>query len=57
MWFYHQNILSSPFSLRDMLLQEEAHQCDMRSLPWEHPPGGQSCINRTCFHRLKGFCT
>jgi len=55
MWFYHQNILSSPFSLKDMLLQENAHQCGMRSLPWEHPPNGQNYIWYTCFVALKGF--
>ncbi len=32
-------ILSLQF--RDVLLQEEAHQCYKRSLPWKHPLGGQ----------------
>jgi hypothetical protein len=48
-------ILSLQF--RDVLLQEEAHQCYKRSLPWKHPLGGQNCIFRTCFRSLKRLCT
>jgi hypothetical protein len=55
MCFYHQNVIFPPYSFRDMLLSKETHQCDRRSLPWEHLPRGQNCICCTCFHRLKGL--
>jgi hypothetical protein len=57
MWFYHQNIISFPFSFRNMLLQEDAHQCDRRSFPWENLPSGQSCICHTRYHNFKGLHT
>jgi len=57
MCFYHQNVITSPFNFRNMQQREEAHQCYMRSLPWEHPLGEQNDIRCTCFNSLKGLCT
>jgi hypothetical protein len=33
-----KHYISSSYNFRDMLLREETHQCDKRSLPWDHPP-------------------
>ncbi len=55
MCFYHQNVISSPYNFKVMLLQEEAHQCNRTSLPWEHLPGEKATFVTHVSTALKDF--